>query len=207
MLGNTQYGWLATLLIVTRDSRNQNGTRSMRHSTDHFQSGNGTTVSHTLLIWSLVPSFFLPQSHTMLELVSRCSHSWQPVSALLLHVSTPVNKGIFYIHVLEIDINSTQQAHAHIHTHTIVLGEDTLPPIQYSFSQLSSTVCVRSRMSPFLNDSSLWRFVDVWILNISRSPSFHIKTWKWKSGEKWKRPGLVHHVSGCKVDIEGRGWY
>ena len=46
--------------------------------------------------WSSVPSFFPPQSHTVLELVSHCSHSWQPVSALLLHVSTPVNKEILY---------------------------------------------------------------------------------------------------------------
>ena len=30
-----------------------------------------------------------------------------------------------------------------------------------------------------------------------------IYTWKWKSSEKWdwEKPGLIHHMNGCEVDL------
>ena len=32
--------------------------------------------------------------------------------------------------------------------------------------------------------------------------SVHVQ-YEWKSSEKLERPGLIRHVKGCKVDVEG----
>ena len=39
------------------------------------------------------------------------------------------------------------------------------------------------------------------------SVCFHNNTQEWKTGEKQGRPGSIHHVSGRKVDVGGRGQY
>ena len=53
--------------------------------------------------------------------------------------------------------------------------------------------------------------VEVIISLVSRFPLFlpsvcvHNNTCEWKTGKKWGRPGSIHHVSGCEVDVGGEG--
>ena len=48
---------------------------------------------------------------------------------------------------------------------------------------------------------------------VPRPPPFlpsvgvHNNTWERKTGKKWGRPGSIHHVSRCEVDVGGRGPY
>ena len=45
---------------------------------------------------------------------------------------------------------------------------------------------------------------------VPKPPPFYLcvhDAQEWKTGEKRGRPGNIHHVSGCEVDVEGRGRY
>ena len=110
---NTHFG---TLPILTQDSRNQNLIlfRAMQHSTDHYRSGNETSVSHTLLKVSFL---FLPQSHTVLRLVSHCWLSGMrrivliPDSQYLPHFLVCQHLYTKKFHILAL-------THTHTNTHT-----------------------------------------------------------------------------------------